>query len=56
MFPKKAVRWCLSVVIILLFLAALFAFVGMPIYTAVAEISYAQGWTNLIEAIRAVAK
>lgn len=55
MFPKKAIRWCLSVVIVLLFLVSLFAFVGMPIYSAIVGVSYAQGWDNLLEAIRAVA-
>ncbi|MCM1306489.1 MAG: hypothetical protein NC037_01060 [Bacteroides sp.] len=55
MFPKRAIRWCLSVLVIGVFFFSLFAFVGMPIYAAATGISYAQAWQTLWQAICAAA-
>lgn len=52
--PNTAIRWCLSIVILLVFFMALFA-AGMAAYAGVVGISYDAAWTNLIEAIRATA-
>ena len=48
---SKAIRFCTSTLIILVFLIGLFAF-AMACYGWAVGISYAQAWQNLLEACR----
>ncbi len=47
----RVIRGCVSTIIVILFIAALFA-AGMAVYAGLAKITYPQAWTNLITAIR----
>ena len=52
---SKPIRFITSAIMILIFLIALLAF-GVACYGWVMGISYAQAWSNLLNAIRALDK